>query len=126
MPLDRTGAARGAEEPTVSPSCVDTPDLGRSAASVAPDMLPDGFRGLRDAANADEQFRLESRGMEGSLVFDIAGSSALLEISDGRIRSIRPSFQFSSSDVRLRCDAETWDRYRSNSPMGGRSRVRTS
>ena len=79
-------------------------------------MLPDGFRGLRDAANADEQFRLESRGMEGSLVFDIAGSSALLEISDGRIRSIRPSFQFSSSDVRLRCDAETWDRYRSNSP----------
>ena len=65
-------------------------------------MLPDGFAGLREAANADEQFRVESRGMEGAVLLDIADESVLVEVGDGQIRAVRPSFRFSSSDVRLR------------------------
>lgn len=94
----------------------DTPHLQLLGVSVAPPMLPDAFRGLRDKANADEQFRLESQGMDRAIVLDIADSSVLVEIGDGSIRAVKPSFQFSSSDVRLRCDAETWDRYRADSP----------
>lgn len=79
-------------------------------------MLPNGYRGIRDVANADEQFRHESQGMDGAVVLDIADSAAMFELSDGEVLAVHPSFQFSSSDVRLRCDADTWDLYRSESP----------
>jgi hypothetical protein len=79
-------------------------------------MLPAEYRGLRATANADEQFRLESQGLDGSIVLDIADSPVLIDVSDATIQSIRPSFQFSSSDLRLRCDAETWERYRADAP----------
>lgn len=79
-------------------------------------MLPDGFAGLREAANADREFKLESRGMEGAVVLDIAAESVLVEIGDGRVQAVRPSFRFSNSDVRLRCDADTWNNYRADSP----------
>jgi hypothetical protein len=79
-------------------------------------MLPEAFRGIQTAVNEDAFFRRASRGLEGAVVLDIAGRNVLLEIEDGRIRAVQPSFEFSVSDVTVRCGAETWDRYRAASP----------
>lgn len=72
--------------------------------------------GLAATLAENERFRRAADGLTGAVVFDVDGDGVRLALEDGAVQDVRERFRFSSWDVALRWDADTWDRYRDPDP----------